>query len=769
MKSGKTIDIIIPVYNAVEELKECISSLLNYTSYENHRVIIINDCSPDYKINEYLNTIDTNEKMIVLQNEINLGFVGTVNKGMTFSENDVVLLNSDTIVTKRWLEKLKKAAYIDQSIATVTPLTNNGTICSVPNFCEDNSIPEGYTIDSFAELIERISFEKFPEIPTAVGFCMYIKREVINRVGLFDEETFGKGYAEENDFCCRAIEHGFKNIIADNTFIYHKGSMSFQGDKLKLLKKNLKTLNNRYPYYENNVHNFVTNNPLKEIHDNINIQLEFYKNNENSGGNILFVLHNFFDEKYNHSIGGTEYHVKDIVTNLDAINAFVMVTNNKEIIVKKYNYGKLIGKYRFNLDQPIGLTHFSHKQYKELVEKIIHTFEIGLIHIHHLRNHTFDLPYIAKKLNLKVIYTLHDFHFFCPKVNLLDENNQYCIDIRGELKCQQCLKKEYQFNTPFISVWKEQVQSMMENIDLFICPSKTTENMFREEFNLYFEKNNNIITIEHGVSKTDIETKVNKVINKPLKFGFLGGLSPTKGSNLIFEVITEYSKKNVEWHLIGELGDQKLNLLEQSNVIKHGAYKRENLSELLLNIDIDIICLFSPWPETYSYTLTESWIQNIPVLVLPMGALKERVEKVGGGWITEDVTKESVFESIDHIIKLTPVEWMTVSNNIQDYYFKSNEEMAKEYINLYKNHISIKPAISSVNTFNNYEILNSIKYFLPSNESMSEDIYNNKLNEMQTELESIKSTIGWKVLNKFREKSPLFLKVGKKVIFRVLK
>jgi GT2 family glycosyltransferase len=763
-------DIVIPVYNAVEELKDCVSSILHHTEYGNYRIIIINDSSPDQKINEYLREIESLEKIVILQNEKNIGFVGTVNKGMLHSKNDVILLNSDTVVTDRWLEKLMEAAYSDSSIATVTPLTNNGTICSVPKFNEDNKIPQGYSIDSFANLIEKISLKKFPEVPTAVGFCMYIKREVISKIGLFDEETFGKGYGEENDFCCRVIEHGYKNIIADNTFIYHKGSMSFKGEKLELIKKNSKILHNRYPYYEKTVHSFIIKNPLKTIHDNINLQIRFFKNQEELKGNILFVIHNFFDEKYNHSVGGTEFHLKDIVTGLENYNSYVMVTNYNEIILKKYRAHEFIGSYRFKLEQPITATHFTNRQYKEIVEKIINTFKIDLIHIHHLRTHTFDIPYIAKKLGIKVLYTLHDYHLFCPRANLLDENNQYCIDSRSEMKCKQCLRKDYHFDTSFINVWKAQVEKMMENVDLFICPSKYTEQMFRAEFNS-FSSNSNIITVEHGVTKSDSLIKVKKTIKKPLRFGFLGGLSPAKGSDLIFNVVTKYPIKKVEWHLIGELGDQKLNLLNQSNLIKHGAYKREDLSLILNGIDLDLICLFSPWPETYSYTLTEAWNQELPVLVVPMGALKERVERVGGGWITKDISFQSVKECLDEIIDYRE-EWERVLTNIRNFKFKNKEEMVNEYEILYNKYLNankIREKFINTNIFSNNEVLNSIKYFIPGSDSISNIDYDNKLSDVQNELDRIKSTVGWKVLNRLRENSPSILKIGKGVIFGVLK
>ena len=130
---GRPIDIIIPVYNAYEDLVQCIDSILGTIAGYSYRVILINDFSTDDRIPPYLEKVAfENDNIISLSNEINLGFVKTVNKGMSYSTNDIVLLNSDTIVTQGWLSKITSCAYSSELIATVTPFTNNGTICSVP-------------------------------------------------------------------------------------------------------------------------------------------------------------------------------------------------------------------------------------------------------------------------------------------------------------------------------------------------------------------------------------------------------------------------------------------------------------------------------------------------------------------------------------------------------------------------------------------------------------------------------------------------------------
>ena len=153
----ESVDIIIPVYNAYDDLVKCMNSIKKWTDLNKHRIILIDDCSPDGRIAPYLDQIRS-ENCIVIHNEKNQGFSANINVGISYSKDrDVILLNSDTVVTKSWVEKLLYCAYCDPWIATVTPLSNNATLCSVPYFCKENDVPNGYTVDTYAELVDRKS------------------------------------------------------------------------------------------------------------------------------------------------------------------------------------------------------------------------------------------------------------------------------------------------------------------------------------------------------------------------------------------------------------------------------------------------------------------------------------------------------------------------------------------------------------------------------------------------------------------------------------
>ena len=743
-----SVDIVIPVYNALDELKDCLDSILKHTNLVSNRVIIINDSSTDPNINIYLNEVNINN-VIIMQNEQNLGFVSTVNRGMDYSNHDVILLNSDTVVTKGWLEKLSQAAYSHESIATVTPFTNNGTICSVPNFCEDNVLPDGYDINSFADLIEKISFKQYPELPTAVGFCMYIKRNVIDEIGLFDDISFNKGYGEENDFCCRAIENGYKNILADDTFVYHKGSMSFKKEKEALIKENSKKLLKKHPNYDQSVYEFIhVYNPLKKLHDNIFFYLDQYRFGNTIERNILYLCHNFFDQEYNQPVGGTEYHLKDIVSNLDGFNAFVLVSNYQELILKHYRNGKVINKYYFKLDYPITALHFHHKQYAEYLEKIMLSFEIDILHIQHLKRHSFDAPYIAKKLGIPTIFTLHDYYLLTPK------HEFDFLELFGEYQSDYLAQH-------FVQNWQKQVRKLIEIVDLFIAPSYNT----KENYLLNY-KDMDILVIEHGIHLNEKKKEISNQVSIPLKFGFIGGLSPIKGSEIIYNIIKSYDKVNFEWHLIGGIGDQKLKLLEQKNLFKHGIYERDQLSEILDQTPLDIAVFLSQAPETFSYTLSEAWANQLPVIVSPVGALKERTERNDAGWILEKNDIESFNKVVKEITANSSENILRVKHILSDLKLMSVTDMTHIYQNIYRE--KYQKRLSTISKgFEFYELYRAKKYFsspeVPSGES------NNYIDFLEKELQAIRGTIGWKVLEKVRIESKWVLNIGKKVIRLLLK
>ena len=205
-KTVRIVDVIIPVYDGFDETKACIESVVGSVNLHPFRTIVVNDASPNAILTKYLRELAAKGVIELHENQKNLGFVGTVNKGMRLHpDHDVILQNSDTVVANNWIDRLIEWAYHDNKVASVTPFSTNAEICSYPTLCKSNELVEGYSVAEtdrlFAELTDRTEIN----LPTGVGFSMYNRRDALNEVGYFDEEAFRRGYGEENDWCRRAI------------------------------------------------------------------------------------------------------------------------------------------------------------------------------------------------------------------------------------------------------------------------------------------------------------------------------------------------------------------------------------------------------------------------------------------------------------------------------------------------------------------------------------------------------------------------------------
>ena len=253
--------VIIPVHNAPAELDRCLASVFE-TVPAGAEVIVIDDASTDAEVSNVLRRWQerAGPSWRFRFQQQNLGFVGTVNRGMEMTQRDVVLLNSDTETTTGWLEGLQRCIASDPLIATATPWSNNGEIVSIPSFCQANPLPRH--LSAVARVIARTGRAGYPELPTAVGFCMAVSRHALDTLGLFDEETFGLGYGEENDFSMRAQQAGLRNVLCDDVYVAHLGGRSFGPLGLKPDESSMRKLLSRHPGYLQQVEAFISADPL---------------------------------------------------------------------------------------------------------------------------------------------------------------------------------------------------------------------------------------------------------------------------------------------------------------------------------------------------------------------------------------------------------------------------------------------------------------------------------------------------------------------------
>lgn len=230
------VDVVVCVHNALDDVERCLKSVLSRTTVP-YRLIVVNDGS-DEPTSERLRGFAAEHDVIeLIETNGPLGYTCAANRGLRASAApQVVLLNSDTIVPRLWIEDMLECMASGEDVGIVGPLSNAASWQSVPKRTGAdgrwavNDLPPGYNADEFAELLRLSSKRGFPRVEFVNGFCLMVSRSVIDRVGLLDEESFPRGYGEEDDYCIRARDAGFALAVADQCFVYHAKSKSFGGE-----------------------------------------------------------------------------------------------------------------------------------------------------------------------------------------------------------------------------------------------------------------------------------------------------------------------------------------------------------------------------------------------------------------------------------------------------------------------------------------------------------------------------------------------------------
>lgn len=267
------MDVIVPVYRGAAETRACIDSVLASPTRIARQVVVVDDASPEPGLSAWLRELAQAGHVTLVAHPENRGFVASCNDGMAMHpDRDVVLLNSDTEVAPGWLDRLAACARSDLSIGTVTPFSNNATICSYPRTLVSNALPAGETTASLDAGFAQANAGRSADIVTAVGFCMYIARRCLERVGPFDRDRYGSGYGEEVDFCMRARRAGFRNVIAADVFVRHVGEVSFGGSGADRRLKAQATVDALYPEFQEMLRDFIPADPLRALRRRADLQ-----------------------------------------------------------------------------------------------------------------------------------------------------------------------------------------------------------------------------------------------------------------------------------------------------------------------------------------------------------------------------------------------------------------------------------------------------------------------------------------------------------------
>jgi GT2 family glycosyltransferase len=240
--------VCIPVYGQFDLAIDCLRAVAR-TSPPDARVIVIDDASRHALTDVVPSELMADTRITFLRNEVNIGFVGTANRAFGLrAGHDVVLLNSDVLVPPRWLERLMDAAASSPGIATVSSIANEASILTP---IVDGRVVEirRADLDIINERLGSLPPIDPPESPVAVGHCLYITTDALEKVGHFDT-IFSPGYGEEVDFSLRCSALGFRHVVAPNLCVFHVGAASFGQEARSRKARAAVLLGQRHPKYD---------------------------------------------------------------------------------------------------------------------------------------------------------------------------------------------------------------------------------------------------------------------------------------------------------------------------------------------------------------------------------------------------------------------------------------------------------------------------------------------------------------------------------------
>lgn len=606
------VDVIVPVYRGLDDTRNCIESVLASPCRTHWQLVVINDASPEPEVTTWLREKAAQEPRItLLENEENLGFVGTVNRGMALNTaHDVLLLNSDTVVANDWLDRIRQAAYGDARIASVTPFSNNATICSYPRFCEGNDLPPGMDTAAIDALCARTNPGQVVDVPTGVGFCMYIRRDSLNAVGLFDTEHFGKGYGEENDFCQRAAAAGWRNLHLLDTFVLHTGGVSFGESKSPRERAAMETLRRLHPRYEADVMAFVQADPARTARlalDVARLQAEAAQQPV-----VLAVLHD--------RAGGTVRHVRELAQFLQGKALFLMLSPAA---------GGVVVLRRAEEKEAFELAFRINDQMEELVQALR---QLGVVHVHyqHLLGHSEAILDLPARLGTAHDFTAHDFYTYCKNISLTGIDNRYIVPPRAS-ECGCCEPTDTAPYAGTVAQWRHRNALLLNNARHVLAPSQDTASRIAG-----FVPGARVQAVAHTDMPAQLPTPTARTLaaTAPLKIVVLGAMSAIKGADVLEAVAIEAAKRGapVEFHLLG-YGYRSLQTQPRARLTVHGGYKEEELPALLEWLQPDLAWFPAQWPETYSYTLSACLAAGLPIVAPDIGAFPERLAGRDWSWV----------------------------------------------------------------------------------------------------------------------------------------
>ncbi|SMP50679.1 Glycosyltransferase, GT2 family [Desulfonatronum zhilinae] len=633
----QAVDIVIPVHNGFEFLGPLLQSVLRNTTPGTYRLIIVDDFSTDPRVGPFLAAFrDDNpgSDVLLVTNRENLGFVQSVNLAVKqHARSHFVILNTDVEVPPLWLERLMYPIFTMKKVASTTPFTNAGTICSFPEWLKDNALPEGLTVEGVDRFFQQVHVDKtIVRIPTGIGFCMGVNKDVVDAIGMFDE-AFGLGYGEENDWCRRAIKAGYVNLHVTNLFVFHNHGGSFlKEEKRRLQERNRVLLAEKHPDYHKEVARFIQADELGALRSVLAARLL-----AETRGMVLFLDHALG--------GGANQFAKRHLRDQDMVCVLAPDRRSGRFTLA-FSGRSFPGRALFTAEGHDTLKDvIAFFKVREVVVNSIVSFPRPL--------ELLDL--IAGLEGVTLTYMVHDYYCGCPMFNLLDDELRYCGIPESRERCGACLRTNplipklagnvlHAYPGLGIGQWREHFFKVLAKAAKIVCFSNSSKQILMKcHPGLSPEK---IRVAPHAVDwvRPVAITPTTPTVNVAVP----GHVNISKGYHVVSALASYIALKGVDMrmHFFGKILEPQESISSLPSSRMHGPYEKSDLPRLMEANAIDIVLIPSICPETFSYTTEEALRMGLPVAVFDVGAPAERVKTYQRGLVLESTAPADIVAGI---------------------------------------------------------------------------------------------------------------------------
>ncbi len=623
------VDVVIPVYRGLHHTMACLDAVLA-TVPRTTGIVVVEDASPEPALVAALQAAAATGRIRLIRQARNLGFPGTVNAGLrACAGRDVVVLNSDTLVPPGWLGRLRAAAYAAPDIGTVTPLSNDATILSYPALDGGNPVPDLAETQAVDALAQAVNGAGVTDIPTGVGFCLYVRRDCLDQVGPLREDCFAQGYGEENDFCLRAWHLGWRSVAAPGVFVAHVGGQSFGGARQHLMRRNIAGLNRLHPGYDDRIAAYLADDSLTAVRR----RMDAARWEAARDGRPAVVI-------VTHAGGGG---VDRVVAMREAQLAG---EGRRAIVLRPAPGGCAVADTAFpNL-------RYAVPRELPLLAALLSGNRPEHVELHHRLGHQPEITGLAAALGIPVEVYVHDYAWFCQRIALVGTEGRYCgePDIQG---CIDCIADLGTMLTEEISV-PALVQRSAADLGLarrVTAPSNDAAARIARHFP----------GVSPVVTAWEDDAAWPALAPMPLqairRICVVGAIGREKGYDVLLGCVRDARDRSlpIEFVVVGYTADD-VRLLDAGPVQITGEYRDDEAVALIEAQGSALAFIPSIWPETWCYALSRAWEAGLAAAAFDLGAPAERIRATGRGWLLPlGLRPAAVNDALLRLAPLAPV------------------------------------------------------------------------------------------------------------------